>query len=133
MSHRLAPRYAHAALAALLGLLTACGGATDPGRPPETPLVDMRGRYTLGFEANTFLPCGAGRAWWVSSLDSVPAVGAYLTSRPAPAPQRGTTLFVRWRGVLSDSGSYGHLGAYPREFRPREALEVRDTTAADCR
>jgi hypothetical protein len=132
MSNRFVPT-ARPPWAAAALLLAACGGAASPTWPPGEQVVEARGHYTLGFETNAFVPCGASQGWWVRSLDSVPDVRAYLAARQQADPRAYVTLFVRWRGVLSDTGRYGHLDAFPREFRPRAALEVRDTTAIDCR
>lgn len=110
----------------------ACSGRSEAAGPKTPSLLDVSGRYVIGFEANTFVPCGATRGWWVASLDSVPALHAYVMARGGAGPVY-VTAFVHWRGVLSDSGRYGHLGASPYEFAPRAVIEVRDTTAVDCR
>ena len=43
------------------------------------------------------------------------------------------TLFVRWRGTLSDSGAFGHMGGYRRQFAPGAVLAVSEHPPADCR
>lgn len=36
-------------------------------------------------------------------------------------------------GVISNKGSYGHLGAYDRELQVNEVVEVRAASEGDCR
>jgi hypothetical protein len=117
---------------------TACGGSGDPASAALAPssLFEASGRYFYGFEVNTFVPCGAARGWWVTSLDSVPAVREYQAAQAANATSArvwGDAAFVRWQGVRSDSGQYGHLGGAAYEFAPRAVFVVRDTSMADCR
>ena len=55
----------------VVAFVTACG-ITTPGDADRARLLDTRGRYVVGFEANIFVPCGETQGWWVASLDSVP-------------------------------------------------------------
>lgn len=118
------------------GALLACRGPSGdaPGvrRVARGREVEVGGRYTHGFETSAFRACGSAAAWWVTSLRAVPSVRAAADAR-RPAGRMGSTVYVRWRGVVSDSGAYGHLAAYPHAFSPTAVVTVGDEAPADCR
>lgn len=111
-------------LAALVaGLLAAgCGSRADL----------HAGRYESGFETSAFYPCGSDEQWWVTA-DS--AAWARLHAPPARIDSAGyleAVAFVRLRGRVSPPGEYGHVGAYDRELRVSEVLEVRAPEEGEC-
>jgi len=108
-------------LATLLG--AACGA------PPDV----FAGRFESGFETSAFHPCGSEEQWWVTA-DS--GAWARLHAPPARTDSGGyleAVAFVRLRGRRSPRGEYGHVGAYDRELRVTEVLEVRPPAEAECR
>jgi hypothetical protein len=118
----------------IFALLSACG-LSGPGERERVQEFDGRGRYVFGFEASLFVPCGDTQQWWVTSLDSVPAVQTYVTTHQRPNAESGVdyvTAFVSWRGLRSAAGRYGHLDGYVYQFVPYAIHEVRDTAASDC-
>lgn len=87
---------------------------------------EFEGHYTVGFEVNSFVPCGSKEAWWVTgSAELVECVGEidHYNYR---------TVFARVKGSESRKGEYGHLGAYDREFEVKEVLECRPPSDDDC-
>lgn len=96
-------------------LLCACAPSVADARAPGGELA---GVYELGFERQTFRPCGSAETWWVGS---------------APASlQRGlgTRAYVRVKGTVGASGSFGHMGRYPRQLQITDVVE--DTRRTDC-
>jgi hypothetical protein len=99
--------------ATLLILLAACTTAdARPAAPRE-----IAGVYELGFERQTFRPCGSGETWWVST---------------APASLHrglGTRAYVRVRATVGPRGAFGHLAKYPRQIAIREVISA---TGGEC-
>jgi hypothetical protein len=92
-------------------LLAACAPRPAEARTASTGR-ELAGVYELGFERQTFRPCGAGETWWVGT---------------APASlQRGleTRAYVRVRATVGPRGAFGHLGRYPRQIHITEAVHV---------
>jgi hypothetical protein len=108
-------------------LYAALGACTDP--PFAVRDATFHGHYSLGFERNDFLACGAtfSQRWLVSGeLDAVHAQMAEDLK-----PDAFASVFVRWRGNLSRRGSYGPEGL-ERQFSITEVLEVRQRRTTDC-
>jgi hypothetical protein len=100
-------------------LLTNC--REDDGKDPV-----YTGLYSFGFEVSSFSPCGGDERWW--------AGGSGLTERYlALGVPSYEEVFVRLRGTPSETGRYGHLGAYDRKFEVTEVVEIRRRRDGDCR
>lgn len=103
--------------AALAALATGCATlATDPAE-------EIAGIYESGFEVDAFRPCNEDEAWWV-------AEGEELRRRYRETVTRDyQPVYVVVRGEVGPRGAFGHMGAYDRELRVREVVEL-DGTAA---
>ena len=94
---------------------------------PTTFGPNFSGQFSAGFEVSSFQPCGSDEQWWVED-------GSDLYQRynqlglPEYAP-----AFAAVEGVLSAPGTYGHLGAYSRQFQVTRVLAVRRPSIMDCR
>src|SRR5262245_40694948 len=103
-------------------LVVVLGSCGDP-----FALLDgsFHGHYAQGFEINDFLPCGArdGQQWWV--VGSIQSVEQFMRDHSVG------TVYVRWRGELSDEGLYGN--GLERELDVTEVMEVREVRSDDCR
>ncbi len=109
-----------AAALIVLATLSACAGRSEL----------RRGHVVLGFETSSFQPCGDAEQWWLSGdTDVMGELGNAFADLGGTA---GARLLVEVRGVLSREGSYGHLGAYPREFHVTEVVEVGPEVDGDC-
>ena len=96
-------------------LLCACSPSAADARSAGPELA---GVYELGFERQTFRPCGSAEAWWVGT---------------APASlQRGlgTRAYVRVKGTVGPRGAFGHMGRYPDQLQITEV--VADSRGMDC-
>jgi hypothetical protein len=99
-----------------------------------------RGVYTRAYEHNGFHPCGSDEVWWVTNQSDF--LGT-LYSRVKPpdhllesyGDDRSYNVYMECQGELSGKGRYGHLGAFPREFKVTRVMEVRpfDQRPQDCR
>ena len=69
-----------------------------------------------GFETSTIVPCGERDAWWVSGVGL-----AFRDARMAGMHD----VMMRVRATVTTEGRYGHVGAYGREIRVTEVLDVR--------
>jgi hypothetical protein len=77
---------------------------------------EFAGVYELGFERQTFRPCGLRETWWVGI---------------APAElqrEYGTRAFVRVRGTVGERGGYGHLARYPRQIIINEVVSTDESS-----
>jgi hypothetical protein len=84
-------------------------------RPQERVVT---GYYTVGWEVQSFTPCGGGGPWWVANPG--PMGRAY---RDLVETEYGT-IFVTVRADVSEpNGGFGHLGGYRRTMA---VLEVRN-------
>lgn len=97
----------------------------------------FEGRYTSGFEVSALAPCGerwAGESWWVMA-DSAAWAGlraALDEVREGRGPGDYVTIFVRVRGAVTDTGRYGHVGAYDRRLRVTELVSALPADSAAC-
>lgn len=103
------------------------------GCPPVSDEREYRGHYTGGFEASDFVPCGGeGRPetnWWVELL---PQARAGVHWGDGDDVGNAFRYYVRWRGVLSPPGRYGHMSAGTRQLAVTRVLEVHRPTPGDC-
>ncbi len=107
----------------LAGCVTAQeGGGIDAGRGADTII----GIYANAFEASILYPCSEpGTEWWLTpnaefaeQYDSLPRMGDEVSFMPGPY------AFVQVDGELTETGEYGHFGAYEREFTVTEVFEI---------
>jgi hypothetical protein len=80
------------------------------------------GTLERGFEVSAFYPngsCSAGRYWFVADEEASREVQKRWSELGRPG-----TLRVKFVGDLTRLGEWGHLGAYRREIRAHQILEV---------
>lgn len=98
----------------------------------EDTRVLYSGHFAYGFETSSFVPCEGGEKWWVSGGAAYSQfISAY--SAAVSDDYNYESAYAEIIGVISDKGSYGHLGAYDRELQVNEVVEVRAASAGDCR
>ncbi len=115
----------------------AAGGNPGPGAIGSAPLEEpaiFAGLWVIGFELNSFTPCGGAVPWWVYGDDNAALAARFrAAANQEPAtPDGRMTLFLRARGARSAAGHYGHLSGYSREFKVLEVLELRAPLSDDC-
>lgn len=79
----------------------------------------VSGYYTVGWEEQSFRPCGQRGKWWVSNPG--PMMQAYADLVEGD----WGTIFVTVRVDLTDEGNWGHLGGYRRAMAVTELLHAR--------
>jgi hypothetical protein len=78
----------------------------------------VSGYYTVGWEEQSFRPCGGNEGpWWVSNP------GPMMVNYRDLVENEWGTIFVTVRADLTDPGRFGHLGGYRRSMA---VLEVHD-------
>ena len=109
------------AILILTALLAGCASVTTE------PVPEIHaGFYRAGFEEDGFSPCESGEEWWVVD-------GQELRARYAETAERDyEPVYAVVRGETGPRGAFGHLGAYDRELRVTEVLEVRAPREGDC-
>ena len=89
------------------------------------------GTVALGFEVSSFRPCGLDESWWIEGSEesavNISEQYAGITQKPYEE------VFARLRGLISEKGIYGHLGAYQRSFYVTEVIIVRSKQSGDCK
>lgn len=93
---------------------------------------EFEGMYSSGFEVSAFVPCegvspdpGYVPAYWLSDPPEFYKEYAALVQSSGHDPVTGyLSVYVRFKGELSPSGTYGHLGAYEHEITVTELLEM---------
>jgi hypothetical protein len=98
-------------------------GAAHRGMEPQR----LTGHYTVQWEEQSFQPCGSSEKWWVS--DPGPLMARY---RELVKGDYGT-VFVTVRADVTDRGSFGHLGMFPRAAAVREVVQASLAADGDCR
>ena len=109
----------------LTALLVGCSGSGGVA-PPRDVVEEAVGHYASGFEVSALVPCGSSERWWTTGIPDA-------EYRAIAGNMDYVDVYVRVRGIQSGPGSYGHMGAYERQFRVTEILELRAATADDCR
>jgi hypothetical protein len=125
-------------------LLAACetrvSAVPTPTRAIPTPVANpddlmkqdlFEGKVAFGFETSLFAPCGVSEQWWVIPADaelSQELQRAYDQT----APKEYAGVYARLRGKITARGTFGHLGAYQREFTVSEIVDLRAPQAGDC-
>jgi hypothetical protein len=70
-------------------------------------------------------PGDAAEAYWLAAEDpSFFEKYNTLATQAGGTPLDGKIVRVRFTGRLSEPGSYGHLGAYPREITVDKLLDM---------
>lgn len=92
-------------------------------------IEEWDGFYYIGFEINSFKPCGLDESWWVTGEDE-PLEEFF--SKYYEVADDGCEVYIRVNGIKTEKGSYGHMGASDREFEVTETLEVRCRQEGDC-
>lgn len=100
--------------------------ALSAGRVAPSAPDAFEGLYPWGFEESVFAPCGRDEGWWV--VDDAELVERYRDV----ATDEYERVYAPVEGRLSHSGSYGHLGAYPRQLAVDRVLELRRSSEGDC-
>jgi hypothetical protein len=88
----------------------------------ESPAATYEGLYFYNFENAHFTPKGETKCW---------ALKGDMSSAELPGKNGGAswgTAYVLVRGVLSQPGRFGNLGACTRMLTVLEVIEVRDRT-----
>ncbi len=87
------------------------------------------GTVSFGFEVSSFRPCGGSEQWWFTG-------GEVLVDLQAMYNDLGVNwyepVYAELRGEPGGRGEFGHLGAYQREFRISDILEVRLLDDGEC-
>lgn len=88
----------------------------------------VSGYYTVGWEEQSFTPCGERGRWWVNNPG--PMMRAYADLVEGD----WGTIFVTVRVDLTGEGNWGHLGGYRRAMAVTELLDARAPSAErdDC-
>lgn len=78
--------------------------------------TSAKGYYTTRFEVSAFRSCGSSAVWFLRSKDREIAttLQELIKRSSCKDPTCSYPLFIK--GALSPLGSYGHMGAYPREI-----------------
>ena len=86
------------------------------------------GQIAFGFEVAAFHRCSSTEQWWITGDAGVELQNQYSRL----GLDQYELAFARVEGKPSSPGTYGHLGAYQREFEVTAVLEVREIEAGDC-
>jgi len=87
------------------------------------------GTYFHGFEASAFTECGRTESWWLTDESSNLFSRLPVEGETPEIVRRG---FITVSGRLSPRGSYGHLGASPRELIVTRVHGVVPVTQGQC-
>lgn len=105
-----------------LVLAAGCGDATGS----RERRVEVDGRLLIGWETNSFRPCGSEEDWL-----------PYITPEMYAEYQRATgpgfkPAYARFRGTVGPRGKFGIYGVNDRELHVTELVEVYPVTERDC-
>ncbi len=107
----------------------------DQEDPLRIPAPEYSGHLEFGYEVSAFTECGASEVWWIASGKALQPLNDFIDHQSVFTDDQGFVqgrVFVRWRGLVSAPGRYGHWGGYVRQFRVVEVLEVRMPSSGDC-
>ena len=120
-------------------LLAACCTYSRPKDPCNNSLpeaepdgnITVEGYHRSSFEISSFVPCGCeldpehAAGYWLAEVAGAGLRDSYSPLVDSSDPFRpGPTVYIRFEGSLSERGSYGHMGAYPREVTVNRLLEI---------
>ena len=103
-------------LRSLLLPLFSLFSASAASRPDERVIS---GYYTIGWEEQSFQPCGERGKWWVNNP------GPMMRAYGDLVEGDWGTIFVTVRVDLTTEGNWGHLGGYRRAIAVTELLDAR--------
>jgi hypothetical protein len=124
-----------------VAVLAACHTAPAPDAGPVPPVTEVpapppvdvpdavstyAGLYAQGFETMAFRPCDREASWWVAETGDLSARYHEVAAR-AYDP-----VYAVVKGTVGPEGHYGHMGAYTRELRVTEVVEVRRPSPGEC-
>jgi hypothetical protein len=81
----------------------------------------VSGYYTVGWEEQSFTPCGQRGRWWVNN----PGPMARALADLVEDDNGWGTIFATVRVDLTDEGNWGHMGGYRRGMAVTELIEAR--------
>ncbi len=84
----------------------------------------FQGVFFWGFETSSFRACGTTEFWWASG-----EIQPLIDVQPAPG---APGVYAVVEGEVSLPGSYGHLGAYPRQIEIRQVQRVEPAPPGSC-
>jgi hypothetical protein len=87
-----------------------------------------KGVIRFGFETSTFTLCG-DETWWVASSDDQRLYTGYR----AIAESSHAPVYVEVKATISEKGSYGHMGAFPREMHVYDLVKMSAEFPEECR
>lgn len=102
---------------------------------PSQQRPTFEGHYVTGLETSAFTPCDSAYAderWWITADSAAWATLQRGAGTTAPETGEFRRSYLKVRGGLSDTGSYGHLGAYDRRLRVTEVTAVLPPDSAGC-
>ena len=120
-------------------LLAACSTNSRPKDPCKGSLpkaepdgiITLEGYYRSSFEISSFVPCGCdlepdhGAGYLLSEAPGSGLHASYSPLVDTTDPFRpGPTVYIRFEGSVSERGSYGHMGAYPRQVTVNRLIEI---------
>lgn len=96
------------------------------GCAAPTSAQRFEGFYSWGFEESVFEPCTGDDRWWVVNDHEL------VTRYQEVAENDYEQVYATVRGLLSESGSYGHGGEYSRQLEVTDVETVRAKQPDDC-
>lgn len=133
----LAAKAQHASPAPAIGPVIGAVNAAD------TPIEgSFEGLFVEGFETSRFMPCLSGASWWLNTTGE--ANGPFWLGIENLRNETNTALgadksagaplyYLRIDGRASETGQFGHLGAYTREVTVKSVATMRIATPVDLR
>ena len=115
-------------VATLIGVVLLSGACAIVDHVSED---GVEGYLSFGFEESAFRPCGINELWWVE--ESSRSIELFETYRDVVgSSQDYVRVYARLIGSRSESGHYGHLGAYDRIFTVSRIVDMRQVQDGDC-
>lgn len=90
----------------------------DPNQDQER---EVKGMISFGFESSDFMPEKSKERWWLTGTKDL------QTRYKSVAGNDYESVCAILKGIPSEPGQYGHLGAYQREFKVTEVIDVGKT------
>ena len=87
------------------------------------------GTVSFGFEESAFRPCDRKEQWWIVGGDVVADLQSKYNDLGVSWYE---PVYARLKGDAGSRGEFGHLGAYQREFKVLEILEMRLLKPDEC-